>query len=184
MRRLALFALSVLTVLSLILCVGTVGIWMRSLAVEDDIFVLDKDHQGETFVTISLGEVGLSRYQIKSAGFAFSDAFPFHEMFHPPQAIKRYRPELPQVSFQFLGVRWNEGIEQESTALYVIAPLWLPAVVTALLPSFFVVRLLEARRRRRRRRRFGLCQACGYDMRATPGRCPECGTSSAPLSSK
>jgi len=47
---------------------------------------------------------------------------------------------------------------------------WLIVTVTAVLPSIWLIA------RRRRQRGAGLCTTCGYDLRATPDRCPECGT--------
>jgi hypothetical protein len=54
----------------------------------------------------------------------------------------------------------------------ITAPLWLLAMLAGLLP---LVRLVMAVRRSRALRR-GHCTVCGYDLRATPDRCPECGT--------
>jgi hypothetical protein len=48
----------------------------------------------------------------------------------------------------------------------------LVAAVTLMLPVGWAATAL---RRGRRRKRVGLCLSCGYDLRATPGRCPECG---------
>lgn len=48
-----------------------------------------------------------------------------------------------------------------------------------LLCGGLVFRLLWKRGRSKRRVRSGLCPVCGYDIRATPGRCPECGTAQA-----
>jgi hypothetical protein len=54
------------------------------------------------------------------------------------------------------------------------APLWVLLVVTGVLPAASAAR--EVRRRRTTARaRSGLCTSCGYDLRASPERCPECG---------
>ena len=55
-----------------------------------------------------------------------------------------------------------------------ILPLWIPTVAFAPLPIWGAVRAYRARRRRRPLA--GVCPICGYDLRATPDRCPECGT--------
>ena len=52
----------------------------------------------------------------------------------------------------------------------VRVPLGLPATATAVLPAAWMVVS------RRRRRPPGTCHRCGYDLRATPSGCPECGT--------
>src|SRR5205823_5045706 len=54
------------------------------------------------------------------------------------------------------------------------APCWALAVPLGDAASIAGV-VFWKRRRRAKRRACGLCQECGYDMRASADRCPECG---------
>ena len=53
----------------------------------------------------------------------------------------------------------------------IAVPAWLPVAAFSILPLIFVMGVV----RRRRRRGAGRCAGCGYDLRASPDRCPECG---------
>ncbi len=52
-------------------------------------------------------------------------------------------------------------------------PLWLPALLCL---AGSCLSLFHGRRRRKRKK-LGLCVKCGYDLRASKDRCPECGES-------
>jgi hypothetical protein len=55
---------------------------------------------------------------------------------------------------------------------FMLIPHWF-LTAFALAPFGLIWR---AMRRARRRTQAGLCPVCGYDLRASPDRCPECGT--------
>jgi predicted RNA-binding Zn-ribbon protein involved in translation (DUF1610 family) len=58
------------------------------------------------------------------------------------------------------------------TGYRIYIPHWM-MLLLMLIPIGAVIR---RKHQRRRLENEGRCLACGYDLRATPDRCPECGT--------
>jgi len=72
----------------------------------------------------------------------------------------------------------SDGFEQPGyadRAVFVAARFWVIALLTGIWPISSVGLLLRQRIRKRRLIRSGQCPICGYDLRASPDRCPECG---------
>ena len=76
----------------------------------------------------------------------------------------------------FLWQRRTESTTHgETKTTMLVFPLDALPVCCAFL-SVVSIRSTIKRRRQFIRTRSNLCQKCGYDLRATPARCPECGT--------
>ena len=78
-----------------------------------------------------------------------------------------------------LGFHYYRGVQtgqsRSANSWAVVIPYWfLTALAAILLPACWFTSLGRRRRRAARLRR-GLCPGCGYDLRGTPDRCPECG---------
>jgi hypothetical protein len=89
-----------------------------------------------------------------------------------PTCVSQYRSLFRRQALTPLQVPAGANLEQ---SLYILIPHWLLVVLTMPLPTYWFLKLHRSARRARRVRS-GLCLVCGYDLRATPDRCPECGT--------
>ena len=68
-------------------------------------------------------------------------------------------------------ISWDDRVPPRPHCVLTI-PHWLTSSAAAAWPSVAMVTTVV----RRRRYPEGHCRACDYDLRATPERCPECGT--------
>ena len=68
---------------------------------------------------------------------------------------------------------WGLAAERTATHVRVSVPTWW-LLSFALPPAIRLTRWARSRRHRHA----GFCHTCGYDLRASPDRCPECGTAS------
>jgi hypothetical protein len=93
--------------------------------------------------------------------------------------VKRYPPYLQWygcgVQFAYeptLSTDLVRHATMSGSTVRLIAPYWMLAIAFLILPAIaWCTRLM-----RRRAQLEGRCSTCGYDLRATPDRCPECGT--------
>jgi hypothetical protein len=85
----------------------------------------------------------------------------------------RTRPIVKQALA--LGAVWLIAIPSTAKSQFnVLVSDWACCLGTAILPAIWLVSFRL--NRRKQRQVAGLCRRCGYDLRASKGRCPECGT--------
>ena len=187
---------TIVSTLSVLACVGVFVLWNRSLAVHESV----ETTLGSYLLRAATGKEGvrISTYgkwptwePVKTKSWppardedgyqAFSSST-FRESSFLGAGLRRGRVDL--VADRFKAPLWaqpgtnadwnNKIISTGHPYLSLAVPYWMMAL------AFMITPLVQiAVVQRRRPKDFGKCPSCGYDLRATPDRCPECGAMAA-----
>ncbi|HEV8378200.1 MAG TPA: hypothetical protein VGP99_05075 [Tepidisphaeraceae bacterium] len=174
--RFLLYILAVLLVVPLIL---SILLWIRSYRVSDNLTLDTARNDAGKWNHLQRGlYTGPGRFVYYTRPWAT-----YREAGHPPKTgwnLGHYAPTNPdqvfpsyssgsgRFGFWALKDYWVVGSRA------VVIPFWAPTVLCLMLgiPAFFFARRSAVKAYRRRH---GLCLACGYDIRESKERCPECG---------
>ena len=169
---------TVLSVLSLLLCLATVAAWTSSTFRSDDLMITARKFHlaivtGDQLMLSQRGTIpaDASRYN------GLTRIGPFSHYGRPKPLHVQFVEGLT-ASHQFLGstletIQSKPGWAGHPFTVHRLrVPYGLAVAIFALMPTAFISRAI----RQRWRFKPGQCPKCGYDLRATPDRCPECGT--------
>ena len=170
MRRLLHVSLNVLALLSFLLCLSFATLWVRGHSRTDALGWIQPPRPGARglFFCVWSGGGGVAIY----AGI-------YSPLVGPAWEAEGFywdtdQPNLTRYAGDMAARRWHVGNGSMPDSNYrrtaVVFPAWAATTLFAALPLAHLAAFA-----RRRRIREGHCRKCGYDLRATPDRCPECG---------
>ena len=155
---------TIFAALSLLLCIASVVLWVRSYGWKEGIgystWFSAFTRYGALCVTLDFNDYGVKR------GFAANR--------RPQSRRGNSLVDRPDARFTGFGYKRHGWADWPKPTWVVLVPMWFVTAATALPPGLWL-RSAYRRRAAVARTAKGLCPACGYDLRATPGRCPECG---------
>jgi hypothetical protein len=182
--------LNLLTLLSLLLCVAVVGLWVRSCRAGDWV-IHTHEHQTDPGLGIDVTEWTVvsdnGRVQVSRLSYTWGFGIAMHDSESDGWQLRKLTPykrrDLNTWSNTFgFGFQVEQDLREVDNGIETVAlkpvtmaiiafPNWFASLVSAALPAQGLYQRLW------RKRGPGFCPRCGYDLRATPDRCPECGDS-------
>ena len=168
--------LDLLTVLSLLLCVAVGILWVRSLKGGEEAYYRGPAASDRWSPGLRLRSTRSGLIVTAWARRALAPGIPavwHYESWSPEGEGMASLPD--EFVYLPLGAGWGHSAEPNYRRWELGAPYPTVAFATTLFPAARLSIHLVGRAGRRRRSRNGLCRSCGYDLRATPGMCPECG---------
>jgi hypothetical protein len=163
-KRLARILLNALTALSLAMFAAMLVAWVWMPRQHAHHF--DTPTRRYT-VRMTRSQVWIDVAEGRSAGGQFGP--PPGKVYRLPPGTRRHLPG----GFEYEASRADP---KQARQLYLFIPYWFPLTAAALLPAWWATAAVRRRLRPRRDAGARPCDGCGYDLRATPDRCPECGT--------
>ncbi|MDB5318427.1 MAG: hypothetical protein JWN40_58 [Phycisphaerales bacterium] len=198
MKRLRRIIFNALTVLSLLLCVATVVLWVRSFRHDSAFEFSVRSVRWE--ITSRRGSLWFDNYpqsRLESNQWhaTFKESLAEDERLFDrmrtnisaadwnPDEVARARREFARArrELEESRRRYQERLSTMTRARTPYVRLMQHRHLTvaawfSVLPLFTMIWMSRAWAKRRRQRGGTFCSVCNYDLRATPDRCPECGT--------